>query len=336
MMWHGVHTKPETESYGNVVTSTAQQVVYIANPGEGSEYRPALMEGSRELRRDFPNSRFEEVSELIPRGTILVGHKPLEMDRRSLFDCLMTLEAKLFCFDDISVDITFLDEISEFIRAKHEMGEWVQVVVESMVPIGPEERESLLDLASMMSVSTSEGMIEDGRQISLVLSQYEGAAIDFTVGLAKTLPGEKISRMEMSKKIETRVEEDWLGCYAEAGIIGFLDGERATVFSAVNLVQGGSPYRQLTATRVLQWYLSEWKEALRFIPGETIELGLYEVQRVTEELIVEYRRAGHISEATYGISFSAGTGEITCDIVLYPYYGVEGISGVGIARVQKG
>lgn len=336
MMWHGVHTRAEVESAGQVGTNTAQQVVYIANPGGGKEYQPTLMESKLIVEQQFTSSRFLEVADIIPRGAVLVGHRVLETDRRPLFDCLMSLQAKLYCFDGIPVDISFLDELAEFIRAKHEMGEWVQVVVEAAFPETREERESLLDLASMMSVSTSDGMIEDGRQISLVLSQYDGAGIDFTVGVSKTLPGEAMSRMVMSKKVEKKVEEDWLGCYAEAGITGFLDEETATVFAAVNLVQGGSPYRQLTATRMLQWYLSEWKEVLRFIPGETIELGLYEVQRVTESLISDYRRAGHISDASYGISFSAETGEITCDIVLYPYYGVEGIGGVGVARVQKG
>lgn len=335
-MWHGVHARPEVEEVSPLGTNTAQQVVVIADPGEGPALDPWVMEGQKALKGRYPDGRFVEIGWTLPVGTILVGQPTLETDRRPLYERLMGLEAKLYCFDGIPVDVAFLDELAEFIQAKQEQGQWVQVVVEAPVPIDKAERDALLDLASMMSVSTFDGVIEDGRQISLVIAQYDGAAVDFTVALARTMPGDTIESFSLQGKVTKEIHRDWLGCYAEAGIIGFLPGDTARPFAAVNLVQGGSPYRQLMATRVLQWYLSEWMDALRFIPGESIELGLYETQRVTESLLAKYRQAGYISDATYGISFSAESGEITCDIVLYPFYGVEGINGVGVARVEKG
>lgn len=335
-MWHGVHARPEVEELSPLGTNTAQQVVIIADPGIGPVLDPWVMEGERSLKERYSDGRFPDIGWAMPVGSILVGYPTLQSDRRPLYEKLMGLEAKLYCFDGIPVDVPFLDELAEFIQAKQDMGEWIQVVVESPVPMDKAQRESLLDLASTMSVSTLDGVIEDGRQISLVISQYDGAAVDFTVALSRTNPGDTIESFSLKGKVTQEIHRDWLGCYAEAGIIGFLSGETASPFAAVNLVQGGSPYRQLMATRVLQWYLSEWMDQLRFIPGESIELGLYETQRVTEALIVKYRQAGHISDATYGISFSAESGEINCDIVLYPFYGVEGINGVGVARVEKG
>lgn len=335
-MWHGVHARPSLDEIKPVGAQSAEKVVLIADPGTGPELDPWVVESGYALNQRHPDGRFQELADFVPVGAIVVGYSSLEADRRKLYELLMSLEAKIYCFDGIPVDVAFLDELAEFVQAKQASGEWIQVIVESSVPTDRESRENLLDLASMMSVSTSEGVVEDGRQISLVMSQYEGAAVDFAVAFSRTKAGDTSESIILSRDVEIKVSEDWLGCFAEAGIIGFTSGEPARVYAAVNLVQGDSPYRQLMATRVLQWFLAEWSDSLRFIPGETVELGLYEVQRVTESLITEYRKSEYISDAAYGISFSAGTGEITCDIVLYPYYGIEGISGVGTARVEKG
>ncbi|MBA4293923.1 hypothetical protein C0431_13250 [bacterium] len=335
-MWHGVHVEPVLEEANPLQGTTVQQIAIIADPGGGPPLSPWIMESQIQLNQRHPDGRFKEIASLIPQGAVLVGFDPLETERRPLYEILMSLEAKVFCFDGIPVDITFLDELSEFVEAKRQAGEWIQVIIEAAVPKDQASFEDLLDISSMMNVDTGDGVMEEGRQMCLVLGQYDGAAVDFSVAYARTLPGELIESIPLSKKVETAVDEDWLGCFAEAGIVGFLTHTHTQVYAGVNLVQGGSPYRQLRATRVLQWYLSEWNDALRQVPGESIELGLYEVQRVTEELIQSYKKAGHISEATYGISFSAMDGEITSDIVLFPIYGIEGISGSGVARIQKG
>ena len=335
-MFYGVHARPEVERVRESGNSTAQEVVLVTPAGDGPVLDPWPMAGRRALEARDPKGRATELGALIPMGTILVGYDALETERQPLYETLMALESKVYCFDGFTVDIAFLDELSEFIAAKRAMGEWVQVILEAPVPTDKAGRDDLMELASAMSVSTSEGVIEDGRQMALVLGQFDGAAAAFAFAYASSLPGETIEGIALGRGCETELHLDWLGCYAEAGIIGFQGKDEARAFHAVNLVQGDSPYRQMNATRVLQWYLADWHEALRLAPGESMDLGLYEVQRITEELLSSYEESGHIDRSSYEISFSALSGLIECETVLYPFYGVEGISGVGVARTQKG
>lgn len=338
MMWRGVHSSVGTEMAGDAGSELANRIVIVSDARDGVPHEPWVMTGSRDAEARYGSGRIVDMVKggFIPLGAVVVKHDPIIDGTERLMETLHGLEASWFYFDGIEPDIEFLDELSEFIEGKQMRGSWVQVVLEAEVPTGRAGRDRLLDLASQMSVYTEDGMVEGGRQMSLVLRQYAMAGIDFIVGMAATFAGERLHQLPMRGKVDLELAEDLLRCYADAGIVGFEKGETATVHAAVNLVQGGSPYRQLSVTRVLQWYLSEWTVALQDIPGESIELGLYETQRVTEQLISEYRQAGHFADARYGISFSEYTGEITCDFEMVPYFGVEGVTATGVARVKKG
>ncbi|MGF0347589.1 hypothetical protein ACQR3P_28525 [Rhodococcus sp. IEGM1300] len=338
MMWNGVHATTGLEVLPEIGMELANRVVIVSEADAGSAHTPWVMTGVQDVKEAFGSGRLVEMAEasMIPLGAILVKHDHLSDERDRLYESIDRLDATWFLFDGFSLNIEFLDEMAAFVERKQMRGEWVQVVLDTPVPTDQQAREWLMDLASQMNVHTEDGVLESGRQMSMVLRQYGMAGVDFTVEMANTDAGERLHNKEMKGRVEIPLSEDVLRCYADAGIVGFNAGEKATVHAAVNLVQGDSPYRQLSVTRVLQWYLSEWTVALQDIPGESTDIALYATQEVTEALIGRYRESGHFADARYGISFNEYLGEITCDFEMVPFFGVEGITGVGIARIRKG
>lgn len=338
MMWNGVHTTTGVEVLPEIGTELAKRVVIVSEADAGTSHTPWLMTGIRDVKETFGSGRLVEMAEagMVPLGAILVRHDHLNDERDRLYESIDRLDATWFLFDGFSLDIEFLDEMAAFVERKQMRGEWVQVVIDTPVPTQRSERDWLMDLASQMNVHTEDGVLESGRQMSLVLRQYGMAGVDFMVEMANTDVGERLHNKRMKGSVETPLSEDMLRCYADAGIVGFNKGRETTVHAAVNLVQGDSPYRQLSVTRVLHWYLSEWKVALQDIPGESTDIALYATQEVTEELIGRYRTNGHFADARYGISFNEYLGEITCDFEMVPFFGVEAVAGVGVAKIRKG
>lgn len=321
-------------SQGN--TSIGRRLLVVAEATEGVLYEPFRYDSKERAMAEFKGGPMGALIEsgALPYGTELMRVNPYEMEE--MLFAVKQIEPDWVYFDLLEVDNDVLDALSDFSEEVNASGKWTQLVLPAVLPKNEVQFKELMGYVEGLSIPTEDGVLELGRQISIVVEQFPQAALIFSVKGVQASPGEEITGMVIDRPLEKPISNDWLELYAKAGIVGFrIESGETVIGKAVNAVQTASPYRQLFITRAVQWFVNEWVARIDVMIGENMTQALYATQQETEQLINEYLSAEIFNDVSHKITYENLTGEITCELEILPVFGLDYIQASAVAKVTR-
>lgn len=332
----GVYTGQTTAKVNASRAPIGRRLLIVAESTNGAIYEPFLYDSKERALLEFKAGPMKNIIEsgFLPFGVELMRVYPYQFEET--MHAIRQAEVDWVYIDNFDVDSETLDLLSDFTEEINESGRIMQIILGTPVPKNEIQFRQLMGYIEGLSIPTEDGVLELGRQISIVLEQFSNAGVAYAIEGVGTNVGETIGGRIIDHPLEQPVSSDWLTLYAQTGISGFRVEQGQTVIAhAVNAIQTDSPYKQLFVTRALQWFISEWVARVETSIGESMNQALYLAKQETEDIVFEYLRDEVFRDISYTITFEEVQGEILCEFSFLPVFGIAYIEATGVAKVAR-
>lgn len=332
----GVYTGQAEMKIDAVRAPIGRRLLVVAEATNGQSYEPFLYDSKERALLEFKGGPMAQLiqSGFLPYGVQLMRVNPLQVTET--LEAIRQSEIDWVYIDNFDVDSETLDEIAAFTETVNDSGRYVHVVLETKVVQTEQAFKQLMGYLEGLSIPTEEGVLELGRQLSVVPEQFTGAGLAYAVTGISAGPGELIAGSVIDHPLEKPISSDWMEMYGKAGIVSFrVEAGETVIARAVNAVQTDSLYRQLFVTRALQWFITEWVSSVESSIGESMTQALYLAKSETERLVATYLGQEVFQEVDYQLSYEEVIGEITCDFTFLPVASVEYMQATAIAKVMR-